>query len=180
MVKHAEELRKTLIRLGFPEGNIKTLYDSEATSDGINNALYEFWPGGIHADADRLFFYFGGHGGASGGPGTGYLVTYDYDKTKPAQTGYLMNNFVFVQFPNISARAVFVALDACSSGMALPQTAATETDKTALRQFASLAMIKEQASQRARNLLVAGVSQEPAYIYGGGIFHKGACRCAKW
>jgi hypothetical protein len=83
-----------------------------------------------------------------------------------------MNNFVFVQFPNISARAVFVALDACSSGMALPQTAATETDKAALRQFASLAMIKEQASQRARNLLVAGVAQEPAYIYGGGIFTK--------
>jgi hypothetical protein len=25
MMKHAEELRKTLIRLGFPEGNIKTL-----------------------------------------------------------------------------------------------------------------------------------------------------------
>lgn len=167
MVAGAEELRKALVRLGFD--NILSLYNDKATSKNIEAAIHEFWVGGKHSDADRVFIYFGGHGDQTSGPGTGFLVTYDYDKNDPG-TRYEMSRFVFEHFPNISARSVMVALDACSSGFAIPQLQGPDYDRTPLERFITLASIKAQSERKARNLLVASTDAEPAVDYQGGIF----------
>jgi Caspase domain len=170
MVDGARKLRDVLVNIGFPAENIVELYDNRATADNITRELYKFWPGGIHAGADRLFVYFGGHGGSTNGfVGTGYLVTYDFEMGKP-QTGFLMNNFMYSHFPNIDARTVMVALDACSAGFAIPQMLSTAADEKELRKFATLAEMRLQSTKKARNLLVAGTGDEPAVDYGGGIF----------
>jgi hypothetical protein len=169
MVERATELRNTLEESGFEKEKIRVLFNSDATKPNIESALYDFWPGGQYSGADRVFFYFGGHGGSSGGPGTGYLVTYDFVAGHP-QTGVLLSSIVAEHFPNIQARAVFVALDACSSGMALPGMLDTPPDRNSLARFTTLAQIRSQTSEHARNLLVAGTGDEPAIDDGGGIF----------
>ena len=62
MVDRVNELADALVQIGFPKEHIIKLYDGEATSEKIENALKEFWDGASHSSADRLLFYFGGHG----------------------------------------------------------------------------------------------------------------------
>ena len=62
MVQNARQLANTLLTLGFPNRNILTLYDSDASSNAIDRTLKEFWESGRYQDADRVVFYFGGHG----------------------------------------------------------------------------------------------------------------------
>ncbi len=81
MVDRAKELVSALREVGFSESNIFKLYDEEATATTISETLAEFWKGGKYVDADRVLFYFGGHG--DGEPGSGYLVTYDIDPVRP-------------------------------------------------------------------------------------------------
>ncbi len=171
MVNRADELADVLVNVGFDREHIKLLYNENATIDNIEKSLFEFWTNGEHASADLLFLYFGGHGGSTGGVGTGYLVTYDFQKGRP-QTGILLSSIVAEHFPNIQARAVFVALDACDAGLALPGMLDTPPDQKMLARFATLAEIRAQTSDRARNLLVAGTGDEPAVDYGGGIFTR--------
>ncbi len=52
--------------------------------------------------------------------GRGYLVTYDYDPQRPTTTSFLMSDIVGRHFPHVEARHMLVALDSCSSGLAIP------------------------------------------------------------
>jgi Caspase domain len=171
MVARAEELQKTLLRIGFPKENIVTLYEREATSERMNQELQRFWQGGDRADADRLFVYFGGHG--AGTEGQGYLVTYDFDPKRPTATGFLMSDVVGRHFPNVQARHLLVALDACSSGLAIPgMRSLGGTDEEKLRQFRRLTVILGDTREKARNLLVAGTQDQKALYVNGGIFTR--------
>jgi uncharacterized caspase-like protein len=173
MVTRAEELKAALVKSGFPERNIQTFYDEKATAVAINGAIEQFWQGELHADADRLFIYFGGHG--AGEVGRGFLVTYDFDPQRPTRTGLLMSDFVGRHFPNIVAQHVFVALDACSSGLSIPGRLGDRSEDE-LERFATLASIEKDRSQVARNMLVAGTGKQPAFAKDGGYFTQALIR----
>jgi uncharacterized caspase-like protein len=170
MVPYAKRLKQALIQLGFPEGNVITLFDEQATSDNLENALGEFWIGGSFENADRVILYFGGHGDHV--DGNGFLVTYDFVSERPTRTSFLMSDFVGRQFPGITADHLLVAIDACSAGLAVPgaQTLG-RWDRLRRQRFATLAQIRADRSEKARNMLVAGTDEEPAVAAdGGGIF----------
>ena len=117
MVEHAKQLAIALQYMGFPKENILELYNEDATSKAITDALTRFWEGGDNSSADRLFFYFGGHGdtfGQSAG-----LITYDFEPKRPTLTSLLMRDITGRQFENVSAHYFLVAIDSCQAGLAL-------------------------------------------------------------
>lgn len=167
MVSNARELEKTLIKLGFPAENIFSFYDEKATSGAIESALTNFWPGRKYANADRLFFYFGGHGDAF--ETIPYLVTYNYEKSAPTATAFLMNDLVEKQAPNLRVHHVLFALDSCYAGQAV-RTLGDAADGEALKAFQRLSVIRRDTESRARNMLVAGTGNQLALWENGGIF----------
>jgi len=170
MVEEAKELGNTLEKLGFPRENIFEFYDKDATSSKLNRMLDEFWLGGKYEDADRLFFYFGGHGDVR--HKSGYLVTYDYDQERPTLSSILMNDLTSRHFQNFKVHHVLVALDSCSSGLALPRFLTSEYDDERLKAFRTLSIIEGETEKRARNILVAGTENQKALWENGGIFTK--------
>ncbi|MEM7585235.1 MAG: caspase family protein [Acidobacteriota bacterium] len=169
MVGRARELEEALIAVGFPRENIVSLYDRDATSTNIRAQLQRFWEGGDLSGADRLFFYFGGHG--AGPEGHGYLITYDHDPKRPTTTSFLMSDIVGRHFPFVEAKHLLVALDSCSSGLAIPGFQKLDgLDERRLKRFRNLTVILGDTEEKARNLLVAGTGDEPALYVNGGIF----------
>jgi hypothetical protein len=152
MIARSEQLRATLVKVGFPPANIVTLYDQNATSDRLSQELQRFWEGGDRATADRLFFYFGGHG--AGTEGQGYLITYDFQAQRPSLTSFLMSDIVSRHFPNVRAHHMLVALDACSAGLAIPGLRNLgNSEEQRVRGFRSLALIVGDTKDAARNIL---------------------------
>jgi predicted acylesterase/phospholipase RssA len=178
MVASAQSLTDVLTKLGFPKKNIITLYDEQATSASVQNVLTSFWPGGVNASADRLFFYFGGHGDkysdnpADKGRTIPYLVTYDFDQKKPTQTALLMRDLADRDAQNILARHVLFALDACDSGLTLGGLGSPEAVDQRVRRFQALSLIRRDTENVARNLLVAGTGDQQALWQNGGLFTR--------
>ena len=114
MVARAEELVDVLVSLGFPKENVIWLPNEKARTRNINDALEGFWDGGPHAGADRLIFYFGGHGASR--DRKGYLVTHDMKDSQPTLTGVPMSDFSGRHFPNINANQFLVLLDFAALG----------------------------------------------------------------
>ncbi|MCX5733141.1 MAG: caspase family protein [candidate division NC10 bacterium] len=170
MVDRAKDLVVALKQSGFPEENIFTFYDKDATSDALETELKKFWEGGRYATPDRLIFYFGGHGDRSETSGAGYLVTYNFEKQKPTITALLMNDLTGRQFENITARHMLVLLDACSAGLALPTFQGREEDEEQLKKFQALSIVRRDTEQKARNVLVAGTGEQKALWENGGVF----------
>jgi uncharacterized caspase-like protein len=168
MVAKAEELRETLTRLGFANSNIISLYDEKATSDAIEKTLKSFWAGGARADADRVFFYFGGHGDTSNG--SGILITYDFDPVRPTLTGFLMRDLATRHSENMAARHVLFTIDSCAAGLAVLKTLGDKGLTSDPRRFQQLSIIRNDTAPRARNFLVAGTEDHPALWDNGGVF----------
>jgi len=186
MVQRAEELKTTLKSLGFDESRVVTRYNERATSTEIEEVLRSFWPGGSRSDADRVLFYFGGHGDAVGRASksptgvqstdastqlTGFLVTYDFDKSRPTLTSLLMKDLTGRHAENIRAHHMLVALDACHSGLALYKVLGDDTAKD-LETFKALSVIRNETDSPARNVLVAGRENQSAVWNDGGIFTR--------
>ncbi|MBI1725255.1 MAG: caspase family protein, partial [Candidatus Tectomicrobia bacterium] len=74
--KDAEDIRKTLPKLGFPESRILTLFDRQATKRAIERLLGDQMRRLVSPN-DRLFVFFAGHGKDE--EGEGYLIPYDAD-----------------------------------------------------------------------------------------------------
>jgi uncharacterized caspase-like protein len=170
MVENAQRLYDVLIGLGFPADHIRTFYNQAATQQNLNATLSEFWEGGRFEGASRLFFYFGGHG--DGREGNGFLVTYDFDPKRPTITGFLMRDFAGRHFPLIKAHHFLVAIDSCSAGLALPGMQTLGEGSTNRSSLISLAEIRADVKEPARNLLVAGTGASLAIAdpNSGGIF----------
>lgn len=168
MVENAEKLRSVLLTLGFPADRIRTFYNQEATSENLSAALGDFWEGKKFAGADRVVFYFGGHG--EGVEGSGYLVTYDFQRAAPTSTSFLMSDFASRHFPFMNVNHFLAAIDACSSGLAIPGM--RTLGDTQISNRSNFAQIKAALSQRARNMIVAGTGASPAWAdpRAGGIF----------
>jgi hypothetical protein len=168
MVEHAKRLVSALEGLGFPRENILEFYNSAATSKEVTGALNKFWAGGDFSNADRLFFYFGGHGDAFGPAAC--LLTYDFDQARPGLTSLLMRDITGRHFGNISARHVLVAIDSCFAGLALPQFLSPELDEERLKAFRTLSIIQSETARIARDVIVSGTGDQRALWENGGIF----------
>jgi hypothetical protein len=169
MVEGARKLRDALVRNGFDRRDIIELYDQDATSANIERALRRFWQGSDLQDVDRLFIYFGGHGTTVAG--TGVLVTYDYDRARPTQSGVLMRDLSGREAENLVPRQVMVALDACASGLAVYKSLG-DAPRVPVREVQNLSVIRNDTSGKARNFLVAGTGDQAALWDDGGVFTK--------
>jgi hypothetical protein len=70
---------------------------------------------------------------------------------------------------NMIAHHVLFTLDGCAAGLAVVKRLGSE--RPALpTQMAQLSIIRNDTNARARNVLVAGTSDQPALWDGGGIF----------
>jgi hypothetical protein len=98
-------------------------------------------------------------------------VTYDFEASRPTLTSFLMSDFVGRHFKNLVTQHVMVALDACSSGLAVSKLD-SPIDETRLQRFGKLATIEANYKQTARNVLVASTGDRPAVSQAGGIFTK--------
>jgi Caspase domain len=178
MVDNAKKLIDRLILFGFPRENIITLFDENATSETLDQSLREFWEGGSHADADRVLFYFGGHGDTlpveqdddDPARAKGMLITYNFKNDQPSRTSFLVDNIVRDHFDLIKPRHFIALIDACASGMAIPRTLDKEEDDQRLAKARKLEMIRKAVSHRARDILVAGKNGQRALYEHGGIF----------
>jgi uncharacterized caspase-like protein len=108
--------------LGFPEKNIFTLLDGEATKPRIEAVLYNNLSGmGPH---DRLFFYFAGHGEtlALRNGEEGYLLPVDADPDALPLTAIAMDELRRVS-QRLRAKHYLFVVDACFSGFAVTRDA---------------------------------------------------------
>jgi tetratricopeptide (TPR) repeat protein len=94
--------------------NVKKLIGPLATLQNIRDAL-EVWLPSRAQEADRVVVYFVGHGVADQ-DGRGYLVPYDIDPKRLAETAYPMQRLGEVFSKNVRAKWKMLVLDACHSG----------------------------------------------------------------
>jgi len=164
MTERADELAAALERVGYPRGNIIKLYDEDATTSKVDDALKSFFRGGSREHARRLFFYFGGHG-VPAGEGDGALMTHDCDEDRPEMTGLSMQELTGRYLNYIRAHHVFMAIDSCYAGRALMMS--PERD---FHQMLALSVIQAYTTERARDVLVAAAANQKALHASGGVF----------
>ena len=184
LVAQAKKFAGMLLHLGFPAENITTLFDADATSVRLEQELRRFWPGGDRADADRLLFYFGGHGDHVDIPNyltfvkdqqtkRGLLVTHDHDPKRPLATSFLLDDIIQRHFAFLAPRHVLFLIDSCSSGLALPRMAdGSDTTVESVMRYQQLALLDSELKGHARNLLVASSGDAKALYQNGGLFTK--------
>jgi len=168
MVDRAKDLKLELTKFGFQEEKIIELYDRDATSDRLVDELKKFWQGNERESADRVFFYFGGHGREYNGDVL--LVTYDFDPSKPSLTSVDARQIVDEHSRNIMARHMMIALDVCHAGLAVYNGLGEIAGVTSDRRFQELSIIRSDTEGKARNILVAGTQNEDAFAPNGGLF----------
>ncbi len=115
--KDAENLYSALI--GKEGGNIefenvRKLIGPQATLENIRDALEVWLPSHVQ-ETDRVVVYFVGHGVADQ-EGRGYLVPYDIDAQRLAETAYPMQRLGEVFSKSVKARWKILLVDACHSG----------------------------------------------------------------
>jgi hypothetical protein len=131
-------IRAALVRTwNFPEKNIRTLVDRDATKAGILAALdtlaQQVKPG------DEVFIYYSGHGTSALDPNaanfglpvnSGALVPYDIHHARPAQMVPQLVIGAIDLKPRLQAidrkASVFVVFDSCYSGAAVKSLASAE------------------------------------------------------
>jgi uncharacterized caspase-like protein len=180
MVGNANELVGQLKLMGFPPEHLIFLPNELATSQRIDVELRKFWKGGELDKADRLLFYFGGHGEAlpsayftdTGMQKRGVLVTYDFDPSSPALSGLLLDDLLSRHARYMATKHVLFLLDACSSGLLLPQYQNQDETAEVSSHFRKLAVLRANTKEPARDFLVAGTGDEKALWINGGIFTR--------
>jgi hypothetical protein len=168
MVAQAEMLRETLKQVGF--GTITPLYDADATTDKIDDALESL----VSKDTrqwDRVFLYFGGHGEGETKYESSY-VTYDFDPKKPLRTRLYTANLIGNVARRLNAKHVFVAFDFCFSGLTVPLDLSGGGDR-APKLDPSLGAVLSDFAKQAHDLMAAGYGNQTAIYKNGGIFTRG-------
>ena len=94
--------------------NVRKLIGPQATLENIRDAL-EVWLPSHAQETDRVVVYFVGHGFADP-EGRGYLVPYDLDPKRFAETAYPMRRLGEVISNKVKARWKMLLIDACHSG----------------------------------------------------------------
>ncbi|HZS35266.1 MAG TPA: caspase family protein [Polyangia bacterium] len=100
--------------LDIPEDRIALLTDAHATLNDINKYL-DGWVPSHARGANRLYFYFAGHGSPELTSGAAHLLPYDGDPRYLKQTAIDMND-LYRRLQASGVTEVVVMLDACFSG----------------------------------------------------------------
>ncbi|MFZ7104658.1 MAG: caspase family protein [Peptococcaceae bacterium] len=146
----AEAISELIIqKFGFPQENVITLYDDDATRDTIMKAFMRFSKEDIKFD-DRLFVFFAGHGHTIRGyrNDIGYLVPVD---------GNIEDLSSFIRWDELTrnselipAKHLFFIMDACFSGLAI----------TRGLQSGSMRYLKDMLQRYSVQVLTAGKADE--------------------
>lgn len=168
MVSGAQRLKQTLMRVGFNDADIHTVYNDAAESDDIERLLKDFWAGGKYEDTDRLFVYFGGHGVDRNEQA--WFASYDYDEQRPMQSTVSISDLMGRYAKNFKAKHVFMAFDACHAGLGLPETLSDDNAIPADAELQRLTLISGDVMGPTRNFFVSGTGGQEAVYQNGGIF----------
>jgi len=114
--------------MGFAPGDIKVLFDEQATAAGVKSAMATWLRDGVGAN-DRVLIYFSGHGTrvpdprpAKAGDVDDALVLHDVKTAKLNGRATLANVLLGYEFgeaiATIPSRHILVLVDACHSGTA--------------------------------------------------------------
>lgn len=177
MVERAGEFKDLLISYGDPEENIVELYDYNATKSNIEDELAKFWFGREKSGADRLIFYYGGHG--ANVHDNGILVSSGYSSADPLVTGFLMSRLVSNHFQLLDVHHALFLVDSCSSGLAVNGVRSLGVERDLGREieekkadFSGRILIESNYSNPGRQLFVASTGAEDALWQNGGIFTR--------
>ena len=115
--KDAENLYATLIDKeagNFEFENVTKLIGPSATLENIRNSLEKWLPDKAQ-ESDRVVVFFVGHGVVDR-DGRGYLVPYDVDPRRVAETAYPMDRLGEVLSSRVKSRRKILLIDACHAG----------------------------------------------------------------
>jgi len=152
-VSDAKKMER-MLRSRFVVHEIHTLYDNDATRDGILNLLY----GTLSkvSKKDGIFFFYAGHGGqeTTDYGDFGYIVPHNGSFDDPARniSMTLIKEDISKKIP---AKHIFYVMDACYGGLLL-ETRGGEKEGTKR----DLAYLKRIAGEPVRQVLTAGSSNE--------------------
>jgi hypothetical protein len=158
-VSDAQAIHDLLVnKFGFPETNITTLLNKQATRKAIASAFMAFTLEQVGLD-DRIIVFFAGHGDTrTGSRGeVGYLVPYDADMKDLAtliRWDELTRNAEF-----IVAKHVLFVMDACYGGLALVRGGTQGGTR----------FLKDMMLRPSRQVLTAGKADEQVADAGGPI-----------
>lgn len=111
----AEIMREYLVKtLGYPEENVVTLINQNATKTDIEKYIERWLPNHVDKNSS-VFVFYSGHGAPNSKTSEGYLVPYDGDPTFLEVTGYPLKR-LYEQLGQLVAKDSFVVLDSCFSG----------------------------------------------------------------
>lgn len=153
-VRDAEKVAEALVRLGFPEGNVRLLVDGDASRASILAQLQSL-SDKVGSD-DRVLFFFAGHGLTRAGHrgDIGFLVPVD---------GRIENLQSLVRWDDLTrmadlipAKHVLFVMDACYGGLAVTRSA------RGTHRF-----LKDILSRFARQVLAAGKADQVVADAGG-------------
>jgi hypothetical protein len=153
----AEAVRDILRdRFAFPEQNITTLLDAEATRDRILSVFLTYAEGAVGPD-DRLVIFFAGHGCTrSGRRGEiGYLVPVDGDPN--VLSTLLRWDDLTRNADLIAAKHVLFLMDACYGGLAITRSLSP----------GSARFVRDMLQRYSRQVLTAGKADEVVADSGG-------------
>ena len=156
-VSDALGVKQVLIeRLGFPEQNIVTLLDGNATRTSIFKSFLGFTADTIGLD-DRILVFFAGHGMTRTGlrGDVGYLVPVDANVDDPAtliRWDDLTRNADLIR-----AKHILFVMDACYGGLAL----------TRAPHGGNARFLKDMLLRNSRQVLTAGKADEVVADAGG-------------
>lgn len=143
-------------RLGFPERNVTTLLDGEATRANILRSFLRYADEKVGLD-DRVLMFFAGHGMTRSGlrGDVGYLVPVDADVNDSStliRWDELTRNADLIR-----AKHVFFVMDACYGGLAL----------TRGPHGGNARFLKDMLLRHSRQVLTAGKADEVVADAGG-------------
>ena len=111
----AQIMREYLVKtLGYPEENVVTLVNQNATKTDIEKYIERWLPNHVDKNSS-VFVFYSGHGAPNAKTNEGYLVPYDGDPTFLEVTGYPLKR-LYEQLGQLVSKDNFVVLDSCFSG----------------------------------------------------------------
>ena len=117
-IKDVREITNILTQLyQFDEENIHTLYNQEATEDGIDNKFLELVD--LIGEEDNLLIFYSGHGYYRENVKEGYWIPVDGRRDKVSD--YISNANLIKYLQNIKAHHLLMIVDSCFSGALVEQ-----------------------------------------------------------
>lgn len=114
--RDAETFKEILVKkYQFQKGNVKTLFDKEASREKIIEILE--WYGKNLKKKHNLIIYFSGHGDKSTRSENGYWVPHDAKKN--TYSNHIRNSEVKELLEEIGAHHIYLIVDSCFSGLFL-------------------------------------------------------------